>query len=1019
MSFTDTFIRHPVWALVVNLFILVLGVRALATITVRQYPQTTNAVVTVNTNYPGAAADVVEGFITTPLEEQIMSANGIDYLESQSMQGASAITAHIVLDFDPNAALTQIMAKVQRQRYMLPQEAEDPQINIDVGESTDLMYIAFFSDSLEQNQITDYLMRVVQPKLATVSGVQLAEILGEKRFAMRIWLDSDKMAALGVSPGDVWNALDANHYVSSAGKSKGNMISVNLTASTDLHRDFEFKKLIVKREKGATIYLRDVGTVSLGAQDYDRFGKFNGANAVFIGIKVAPAANPLTVLKDIRKMIPELETQFPPGLKANVTYDASEYIDAAISDVASALEEAVVIVIVVIFLFLGSVRSVFIPIVTIPLSLLGAVFMMLAMGFSLNLLTLLAMVLAIGLVVDDAIIVVENIHRHIEEGKPPLEAALLGARELGGPIIAMTITLAAVYAPIGFMGGLTGALFTEFAFSLAGAVLVSGVVALTLSPMMCAYILKPPQEGHGGLAHFLDMFFEKVEHAYEKILHGALQGVPFILAFGVTVLVSCAFLFSWTKKELAPVEDQAIILVQSTGAANASIDQTEMWGRKLVEIYHKFPEVANSFFFGGFASGAQAPTNTAISAAILKPWDQRQRTQMQIMPLIQKEIDQVPGMLSVSFSRPSLPGTVRGVPLQFVVQSTEAQSLIYERAEEIKKRTMQSGLFMFVDNSLKFDRPHGIIEIDREKASDLGINMRQVGLDLMAALSGNYVNWFSVEGRDYQVIPQVKRVERLNVDQLKDYYTKTKDGQMIPLSTVVRVKTVVEPQQLPHFQQLRSATIQAMTMPGVSMGQALDFLKQAASEILPPGYSVDYAGEARQYVQESAALVTTFLFAIIIIYLVLAFQFESFRDPIIMLVTVPMSIAGALAFLFAGLATLNIYTQVGLVTLIGLISKHGILIVQFANQLQKEGLSKREAIEKAAGIRLRPILMTTAAMVAGVIPLVFATGAGAQSRYCIGLVITTGLSIGTLFTLFVVPAVYMALAADHHEKAAA
>ena len=1018
MHFTDLFIRRPVLAMVVNLLILVLGLRALQIITVRQYPETTNAVVTVNTNYPGASAEVIEGFITTPLEEQIMSADGLDYVESQSMQGASSITAHVDLNFDPNVALTQIMAKVQRVRYMLPAEAEDPQIDIDVGETTDSMYIAFYSDTLEPNQITDYLIRAVQPKLATVPGVQQAQIVGERRFAMRVWLKPANMAAVNVSPGDVWNALAANHYVSAAGKTKGNMISVQLTANTDLHSVEAFKNLIIKRENDATVYLKDVANVVLGAQDYDKLAKFKGLNSTVIGIKVAPTANPLEVLKAIRELYPDLQAQFPPGLSGIINYDASEYITAAIDDVISALVEAFIIVIVVIFLFLGSVRSVIIPVVAMPLSIIGAIFMMLAMGFTLNLLTLLAIVLAIGLVVDDAIIVLENIHRHIEEGKTPLEASLIGARELGGPVVAMTITLAAVYAPIGFMGGLTGALFTEFAFTLAGSVIISGIVALTLSPMMCSKILKHQQPQ--GLAHFLDVAFERFQNAYQRRLHGMLNGVPFILVFGAAVLISIYFLFNWTKKELAPVEDQAIVLAQSFGPANSSTDQMEMWSKAVGEIYEGFPEQKNWFFFSGTGGGgSQGLVNQAISALVLKPWDERERTQMEIQPLVQQKLDQVPGLLTATFPRPSLPGTVRGVPLQYVIQSIDPSIMIYERAEELKHRAQQSGLFIFVDNGLKFDRPHGVIEIDREKAADLGINMRELGLDLMASLGGNYVDWFSVEGRDYQIIPQVRRIFRLNTDQLGDYYAKTTSGDMIPLSTIVTTKTITEPQQLSHFQQLRSATISAVPMPGVTMGQALDYLDGVAKEILPLGYTVDYAGEARQYVQESEALVVTFVFAIIMIFLVLAAQFESFRDPIIMLVTVPMSIAGALFFLFLGLATLNIYTQVGLVTLIGLISKHGILMVQFANQLQRAGHAKREAIEMASAVRLRPILMTTFAMVAGVVPLIFASGAGAESRYSIGLVIATGLSIGTLFTLFVVPAVYMVLAKDHTKEAQA
>ncbi|MEO8444371.1 MAG: efflux RND transporter permease subunit [Gammaproteobacteria bacterium] len=1018
LRFTDIFIRRPVLATVVSLLILIAGLRAVQLLQVRQYPQSESAVIRVITSYPGADADLVKGFVTTPLEREIASADGIDYLESGSLQGVSSITAHLELNYPPYDALTQVTAKVNKVRADLPAGSEDPVIEVAIGETTSAMYLSFISTTRPQNQITDYLIRKVQPRIEAVAGVQQAAILGGRNFAMRIWLDPLRMYALSVTPGDVSEALRANNYQAAIGKTKGDAISVSLTAATDLHTAQEFQELIVAGRNDAVIRLKDIATVVLGAENYDSSVAFNGVFATFIAIDVLPTANPLAVISEIRRMFPEIQAELPADMTGLISYDTTRYIDDSISEVVQTLAEATAIVMVVIFLFLGTLRSVIIPVVAIPLSMIGAAAIMLMLGYSINLLTLLAMVLAIGLVVDDAIIVVENIQRHIEEGQPRLDAALNGARELALPVIAMTITLFAVYAPIGLAGGITGSLFREFAFTLAGAVLVSGIVALTLSPMMCSKML-PNRSEENRLARFLDRAFEALRARYVRALHRCLEIVPVMLAFSVLVLVSIYFMFVATPAELAPTEDQGIVLVYSTAEASTSPEQLPLYTRALVEAYQTIPETEQTFLFNGsVGSGPASTSNTSLSGIVLKPWSERTRSQMEVTNTVQAVANGVAGLQSAAFNLPPMPGAGEGLPVQFVLGSTQEPLEIYVKGQELLSAAYASGLFVFADLDVKFDRPQSTVNIDREKAANLGINMEQLGDELGVMLGGNYTNRFSIQGRSYKVIPQVDRRYRLNPEQLGNFPVRTGNGDLVPLSALVTLQDSVQPQELKRFQQQNSITLSAVPAPGVTLGAALDFLRNTAKQLAPEGYQFDYAGPARQYIQEGSSLIVAFFFAIVVIYLVLAAQFESFRDPLIMLVSVPMSIAGALVFLTLGAATINIYTQVGLITLIGLISKHGILIVEFANQLQMQGLTKREAIEKAAGIRLRPILMTTAATVLGVVPLLTASGAGAISRYNIGLVITTGMSVGTLFTIFVVPAVYLALGRDHRPVSA-
>lgn len=1012
MAFTDIFIKRPVLSLVVSLLILLIGFKAATSLGIRQYPKLSNTVVTITTSYPGASPDLMQGFITQPIEQAVASAEGVDYITSSSVQGLSTISVYIKLNVDPNSALTEVSSKVSSVRYLIPRESNDPVITKSTGQTTAVMYIGFASDELTGPQISDYLARVVQPILSTVDGVASADILGAQTLATRIWLNPERMAGRNVSPDDVAAAIRANNFQAAAGQSKGYFIVSNVTTNTDLTSIDQFKRMTVKAKDGGFVRLEDIATVELGAQSTDSSVAMSGQQAIFIGVQSTPQGNPLNIVKGVRGLFPEIERNLPPSLKMRVAYDSTKFIQSSIDEVRDTLLEAVLIVVVVIFLFLASLRSVIIPVVTIPLSLVGACILMLAMGFTLNLLTLLAMVLAIGLVVDDAIVVVENIHRHLEEGKTPVEASLIGAREIVGPVISMTITLAAVYAPIGFLGGLTGALFREFAFTLAGSVIISGIVALTLSPMMCSVLLKGGHENQGRFAKAVDRVFTRLTDWYGRKLDRSLDYRPITGLFAVAILFLVGFMYVNTNKELAPEEDQGILFSVTKAPQYANIDYSNFYGKKLDSVFAGFPETDLRFII----NGTNGPAN-GIAGMILKPWDERKRSSLALKPLVQNELSKVEGVNAFAFNLPALPGGPGGLPIQMVISSTSGFQAVFEQMENLKKAARQSGLFIVADSDLAFNQPVVKVTVDRSKANDLGINMSAVGNTLATLLGGNYVNRFNLEGRSYQVIPQVPRDLRLTPESLGNYYVATNTGRQVPLSTVVTIETMTNPNALTHFNQLNSATFQAVAMPGVAIGKAVEFLEEQAKQ-LPAGFSHDYLADSRQYVQEGNQLAVTFVFALIIIFLVLAAQFESLRDPLVILISVPMAISGALIPLFFGLATINIYTQVGLVTLVGLISKHGILMVEFANEMQvNENVDRRTAIEHAARVRLRPILMTTAAMVAGLLPLLTASGAGAASRFSIGIVVVAGMSIGTLFTLFVLPAVYTWIATDHRAAA--
>ena len=1016
MKFTDIFIRRPVLACVVSLMLLVIGLKAFQALPILEYPKTENAVVTITTVYYGADPETVAGFVTTPLENAIAQANGIDYMASNSVSGTSTITANLVLNFDPDKAITEITSKINSVINQLPTGVQQPTLSVAIGQSLDALIIGFSSKDLSPNQITDYLVRNVQPRLQAVPGVQTAELLGGQNFALRAWLDPAKLAAYGLTATDVTAALAGNNVVAGIGTTKGQMVQLNLTASTTLHSAQQFRDLVVKQVNGGIIRLGDVANVTLGSDDYESSVEYNGQKGVYLGIQTVPSASLLAVVNGVKAVLPQVQRQLPAGLSGDVIYDSTIFVNSSIAEVERSLAETVLIVTLVIFAFLGSPRSVIIPVVTIPLSLIGTFAVMLVLNFSINLLTLLALVLAIGLVVDDAIIVVESVNRHLEEGMRPRDAAMRAARDLANPIIAMTVVLVAVYVPIGFQAGLTGALFTEFAFTVVGAVTMSAVVALTLSPMMCGVLLRPHAQGQAAgwsdrLTNLIDRGFTRLQNGYQRRLRGSLRTLPVTLLFAALVIGSIYFLYGSASSELAPQEDQGVVILLPTSAPDATLQQKELFGEQMQGIMEKIPEADQTF-------QVISPI-MSISGVTLKPWDQRRRGATAIQQELQNQLSAVAGQRIVAFQPPALPGA-EGLPIQFVLKSTQPISTLYPEAQKFLADATASGLFLFIDSDLKLDAPQQVIEIDRDKAAGLGLSMADIGNALGGLLGGAYTNYFSLGSRSYKVISQVQQRHRLTIDQVMRYQIATVNGAPIPISAVARVRQETVPETVTHFQQQNSATIQGVPSPGVSQADALHALQRIAARDLPPDVLIDYAGPLRQFVQESSGFVATFGLALIIIFLALAALFESFRDPLVILVSIPMSIAGALVFISLGFggASLNIYTEVGLVTLMGLISKHGILIVAVANEAQRAGMSKLDAIVHAAGVRLRPILMTTAAMVLGVVPLITASGAGAASRFNMGLVIASGLSIGTLFTLFVLPAVYLVIAARHRTEEA-
>ncbi|KAB0268658.1 efflux RND transporter permease subunit [Microvirga brassicacearum] len=1007
MSFTELFIRRPVLSMVVSLLILLLGAQGLMSLQVRQYPEVEETTITITTTYVGASADLMQGFISTPIAKSVSSAEGVDYVTSQSRLGVSTVSVRMRLNTDPNAALTEVTAKVQQVRAQLPTDAEDPVIMKGTGQTFALMYLTFASSEMNSEQVSEFLTRVIQPRFATLEGVGGAEILGGREFSMRVWIDPQRLAARGVTASDVVAAIRASNFLAAPGKTKNEFVAYALEMQTTFQTPETFATLPIRANGDQIVRLRDVADVELGPKSTDTKVSFNGKEGTFIGITPTPAANPLSVASEVTRAIEEIRPTLPKGMTVEIVYDASNFISASIEEVFKTIGEAALIVIVVILLFLGSFRSVLIPIVTIPLSLVGVCFVLFALGYSINLLTLLAMVLAIGLVVDDAIVVLENIHRHIEEGLQPIDAAIVGMKEIFGPIVSMTITLAAVYAPIGFTQGLTGTLFREFAFTLAGAVVISGIIAVTLSPMMSARLLKA--HGHGGqtgFAGFVDRTFTKVENWYARRLSGSLDYRPITLLIVAALLGTTVFLFMKTPSELAPEEDQGAYLGLVNTPQYATVDYTQAFAAGFTRAGEKIPEIDDTFLIAGIDGGG-----SGFVGFKLKEWSERSKKGAETKQEIQNLLNENAGVQAFVFSPPSLPGAGGGLPIQYVLRTIGDPAQAYEVGEQVKQKATASGKFIVVANSVTYETPRARIIVDRDRAAALGVPVSEIGTTLGALVGGASISKFDRDNRSYDVVSQVRQTDRLNPERLTEFFVRAADGSMVPLSALVRIETDAAPAAIEQFNQLNSATLSALPMPGVTTSEGLATLRQIGREVMPQGFYEDYAGQSRLEVQEGSSIALAFGLAIIVIYLVLAAQFESFRDPFIIMMSVPLSMFGAMIFLNLGLATLNIYTEVGLITLVGLITKHGILMVEFANDYkEKHGASNRKAIEEAARVRLRPILMTTAAMVLGVAPLLYASGAGAAARFSMGLVIASGMSIGTVFTLFVVPMFYTYIA---------
>ncbi len=1001
MQFTDIFIKRPVLSSVVSLLILMIGLVSFYSLPVQKYPTITSTVITITTPYTGATPETVQNFVTTPISQAVGSADGIDYMMASSRAGLSTITIYVKLNFDPNDAFTNVSAKVNTVLNILPPGALTPTVTVESGDTFPILFLGFTNPQMDSKQITAYVNNVLKPKVYSVGGISSIGIFGADTYAMRIWLDPARMASLKVTPTEVFSALADNNVQAAPGQLEGEYDLINLQAYTDTTEVSQFENLVVKEVDGSLIRIKDIANVELGSQTYTQSVTFNNQRGVFLTVTTAPSANPLTVVDGIFTLLPTLEKGFPPGMQVATAYDGTTFVRESISEVTKTIKEAAIIVMIVIFIFLGAFRAVLIPLVTIPLSLIGVCTLMAAMGFSINLLTLLAVVLAIGLVVDDAIVVLENIYRHIEAGETPFDAAIKGAREIAMPVVVMTLTLAAVYAPIGFTSGVTGALFREFAFTLAAAVVISGIIALTFSPMLCSKLINV-NVLHSPIAKRIDAIFNRLQAGYFTLLKYTLKVRYLVLGLAFMILALCYYLFTALPTQLAPQEDTGSLKIINTAPVNANLAYLEKFTPEFYKAFDSIPEKKNSFLVNGFPN-----TSTVLASVALTPWGERTRTAMQIAPELQQKMNAMTGFDAKVIQDPSLPGTPLGPPINFILTSSNSQITMNPFMEEIIKQARSSGLFAFASNVLQINNPQYDIHIDRDKAAMLGINMQDIATALSVMTGSGYVNYYNQYGYNFQVIPQIMDNLRTNKETLNQIYIPTQNKALIPLASLIDMTESVQPSQLNQFQQLNAVIMLGAPAAGVTMGQAVAFLSQTAESILPGEISYDFGAAARQYVEEGSTILIAFALAIIIVYLLLAAQFESFRDPLVILFSVPMSMFGALLPLYLTGASMNIYTQVGLVTLVGLITKHGILMIEFANHLQHtEKLDLYTAIEKAASIRLRPILMTTAAMVFGVIPLVIATGAGAVSRNNIGMVIAYGMGIGTLFTLFVIPVMY-------------
>jgi len=1001
MSFSDIFIRRPVLSTVLAFMILLLGVQGIFNLSIRQYPEVEETVITVTTTYPGASADLIQGFITAPISAAVSTTENIDYVTSQSRPSASVVTVQMRLGANPDAALTEVIAKVNQVRGQLPSDADDPVIVKGTGQQFAIMYLAMQNPNMTGEQLTEYIERVIRPRMSTIEGVAEVQVLGAKEYSMRVWIDPIKLASRGITAAEVLSAINSSNFLSAPGKTQNQFVSSAITVRSTLQNPEAFGQLPLKSDADGIVRLNEVAKVELAAESEDTVVNFNGQEGTFIGIFPTPSANPLDTSSGVIEQLPIIQQTLPAGMEITLVYDSTETISASIEEVYKTIGEAVLIVVVVILLFLGSFRSVLMPVVTIPLSLVGVCFFLFLMGYSINLLSLLAMVLAIGLVVDDAIVVVENIHRHMEEGLSPMQAAFKGMAEITTSVVAMTITLAAVFAPLMFTGGLTGSLFREFAFTLAGAVVISGLVALTITPMMSARILK--SGNHSRFQAAVDHFFDRFANGYERWVSGSLNYRPVTLLVVIALVGATGFMFFKTSSELAPEEDSGALFAIVNAPRYATSEYTQLYVDQIRDLTKDIPEVKANFSIVG--SGGQ--TNSGFSVWALKDWAERTRSQKEIQADIQARLSKVAGVQALVFAPPSLPGAGGGLPISVVIRSTGEPSRVYEVAEQIRLEAQKSGRFIVVQNSLAFDAPQVTVTIDRDRAAALNLPIREIGTTLGLLVGGGAIAQFDRDSNSYDIIMQVPREFRDNPEKLGEFFIRSVSGDMVPLSAVVSISTNSSPASIEQFNQLNSATISALPIPTVSTGDGLAAIEEIAGPLLPDGFFIDYSGQSRLESQQGNTIVIAFALALVVIYLVLSAQFESFRDPLIIMMSVPLSIFGAILPLNLGLGTLNIYTQVGLITLVGLITKHGILLVEFANQQRHtNGLSRRDAIIASAKTRLRPILMTTAAMALGVVPLILASGAGAAARSAMGTVIFSGILVGTMFTLFVVPMFY-------------
>ncbi|AZO73409.1 MULTISPECIES: efflux RND transporter permease subunit [unclassified Mesorhizobium] len=1006
MSFSDIFIRRPVLSTVLACMILLLGFQAIFNLSIRQYPKVDETAITITTAYPGASADLIQGFISAPIARAVASTENIDYVTSSSRPSSSTVTVQMKLGSNPDVALTEVLSKVQGVRGTLPDASKDPVIIKGTGQQFAMMYISMQNPNMTKEQLTEYIERVVRPRISTVEGVADVQIFGAEEYSMRVWIDPVRLAARGATAADVLTAINNSNFLSAPGNTQNEYVVSSITVHSTLQTPEAFSQLPIRSTDGQVVRLRDVARVELGAASTDTRVSFNGKPGTFLAIFPTPAANPLTTAAAVTKLVPVIQETLPKGMTIEVVYDSTEQISASIEEVFKTIGEAVAIVIVVILLFLGSFRSVMMPIVTIPLSLIGVCFILFSVGYSINLLSLLAMVLAIGLVVDDAIVVVENIHRHMEEDHmSPMQAAFNGMREIFSAIVAMTITLAAVFAPLAFTGGLTGALFREFAVTLAGSVVLSGLIAVTITPMMSARLLKAG--AHGRFQRVVDGTFGRVERVYERAVTASLRNRPVTLIIVVALVSLTGFMFTKTSSELAPEEDQGFLLSIVTAPRYATSDYTEAYVNQILGLVRDIPETRAQFSAVAFGG----TTNSAFVGFAFKDWAERQRSSKEIQADITGRLAKVAGVEAFVFAPPTLPGSGGGLPISMVVRSTGDPSEVFDQAEKIKNKAQASGRFIVVQNSMAYDAPQVTVTIDRERAAALNLPIADIGNTLTLLVGGAEVAQFDRDSNSYDIIPQVPQEFRDNPEKLGEYFVRSVDGKMVPLSAVVKISTNASPAAIEQFNQLNSSTISALPLPGVTTGDGLKVLEDLARETLPDTFFIDYSGQSRQEKEQGNTILIAFIAAVIVIYLVLAAQFESFRDPLIIMMAVPLSIFGAIVPLNIGLGTLNIYTQVGLITLIGLITKHGILLVEFANQQREvHGMRRRDAIIASAKVRLRPILMTTAAMALGVVPLIISSGAGAAARYSMGLVIFTGILVGTMFTLFVVPMFYTFIA---------